>query len=107
MYKTVFDSHNMHVVLFVSHHSLLKTAVSEPMVMTVLFVATLAMSSKKEEADNVQSFPVWCLQRQTASRCFTALAIIHPNIYEWCVNNMWWKDGSVTALGSFTVFYVD
>lgn len=53
MYKTVFDSHNMHVVLFVSHHSLLKTAVSEPMVMTVLFVATLAMSSKKEEADNV------------------------------------------------------
>lgn len=43
----------MHIVLFVSHRSLLKTTVSEPVVMTALFVATLAMSSKKEEADNV------------------------------------------------------
>lgn len=51
--ERAFDSYNLFIALFVSHRSLPKTIVNEPLVMTALFVATLAMSSKKEEADNI------------------------------------------------------
>lgn len=102
----LFKRQTLTGIIFVVFYCSPKNTVDEPMEMTV-FEVTLDMSSMKKETDNVWSFSVQHVQRQTANRCFTALGVIYSNIYEWYFENMWWKDGIVKTLGFFTVFYVD